>query len=375
MGIKPVSIAKANRLCALEDLTDPAFGTHAINLALARIVDGFALSEQYPDPIVYRHSRILNVRDNFDRLLFSQDLAVRTSLHTYYLTAETVLRSQTSSMIPLAFEGFNGQLSDDAVMCCPGICFRNSRSGALYSGEPHQVDIWRFTQHKYLDATSLDETVCDVIGFLFQDPNKEFECIELDKDTSLSHPYLSKVYKMRLRFKGQMVSIGEAGVVNGSFLESLGLDRDSYSAIAIGVMLDRAVMMIKGLDHIKLLRDSDARVARQMQNLNVYTPVSKYPSITRDLSVVVKTSTIHKEITQIVNDALGEISELLESVETISETPYDNLPKHVRERLSMSLQDKNVLLRLTFCSLERTLRNDEVDTCMGNVAIALHVQI
>ncbi len=374
MSIKPISPAKANRLRALPDLTDPTFGTHAVNLALARIIEGFSLSARYPQPLVYRHSCVLDVRDNFDKLLFSQDLAVRTSLHTYYLSDETVLRSQTSSMIPLALKSLRERLADDAIVCCPGICFRNSRGGALYSGEPHQVDIWRFSRKETLDTTSLDESVRDVIGFLFQDPETEFECIKLDKDTSLSHPYLSNVYKMRLRFMGEMVSIGEAGVVNSTFLKSLGLE-SSYSAIAIGIMLDRAVMMIKGLNHIKLIRDSDARIAQQMQNLDVYTPVSKYPSVTRDLSVVVDATTTHEEITQIVIESLGESSTMLEGVKTISETSYDALPAHVRERLSMSPHEKNILLRLTFRSLERTLRNDEVDTYIGNVAHALHVQI
>ncbi len=375
MGIKPISPAKADRLRALPDLTNPAFGTHAVNLALSRIVDGFTQSESYPDPIVFRHPRVMNVEDNFDRLLFSQDLTVRTSLHTYYLSEKTVLRSQTSSMIPLAIQSMRDSFSDDTIVCCPGICFRNSRGGALYSGEPHQVDTWRFTQDNPLDATSLNQVVSDIIGFLFQDPDKEFECIELDKDTSLSHPYLSSVFKMRLRFKGQMVSIGEAGIVNQAFLESVGLGGGDYSAIAVGIMLDRAVMMIKELDHIKLLRESDLRIARQMQNLDVYTPVSKYPSVARDLSVVVDASTTHEDITQLVHNELGEHAELLEDVEAVSETPYDQLPAHVQERLSMSPHEKNILLRLIFRSHERTLRKDEVDTCMGKVALALNVQI
>jgi phenylalanyl-tRNA synthetase alpha chain len=375
MGIKPISPEKADRLRALPDLTDPAFGTHAVNLALSRIVDGFTQSESYPDPIIFRHPRVMNVEDNFDRLLFPQDLTVRTSLHTYYLSEKTVLRSQTSSMIPLAIQSMQDSFSEDTIVCCPGICFRNSRGGVFYSGEPHQVDIWRFTRGNPLNTASLNQAVSDTIDFLFQDPDKEFQCIELDKDISLSHPYLSSVFKMHLRFLGNMVSIGEAGIVNQTFLESVGLGGGVYSAIAIGIMLDRAVMMIKKLNHIKLLRESEVRTAQQMQNLDVYKPVSKYPSIARDLSVVVDASTTPEDLTQLVHKELGEHSLLLEDVEAVSETPYDKLHAHVQERLSMSPHEKNILLRLIFRSHERTLRKDEVDTCMGKVAHALNVQI
>ena len=53
----------------------------------------------------------------------------------------------------------------------------------------------------------------------------------------------------------------------------------------MGIGLDRIVMMLKGIDDIRLLRASDPRIALQMTDLEHYEVVSKFPPIRHDISI------------------------------------------------------------------------------------------
>lgn len=373
MRIETISSTQADRLCALPDLTDLE-SVHAVNLTLSRVIDGFTRNNSYPDPTVFRTTRIMRVYDNFDRLLFPLDAAARSPAHTLYLSDDIVLRSHTSSMVPLAVDTLPFNPGGDMLLCCPGICFRKNRNGKLHSSEPHQVDIWRFSCSNLQPTTAgLYQFVSDILGSIFADIDVPFIFTEIAHDTSVSHPYLSQIFKIRLSFLGRMVSIGEAGIVNDSFLRSVGLDHTDYSAIAVGVMLDRAVMMIKNVCDIRLLRSKDPKVAEQMRDLKPFTPVSKFPAATRDLSIVTDLVESHEHIYATVCAILSDDAPLLEHLEVISETLYAKLPQHVAKRLGMSPHEKSMLIRLVFRSHEHTLRGDEIDSLMKRLRQALGV--
>ena len=54
--------------------------------------------------------------------------------------------------------------------------------------------------------------------------------------------------------------------------------------LAMGLGLDRALMLRKGIGDIRLLRSADPRVADQLLDLEPYRPVSSMPPARRDLS-------------------------------------------------------------------------------------------
>jgi phenylalanyl-tRNA synthetase beta subunit len=51
--------------------------------------------------------------------------------------------------------------------------------------------------------------------------------------------------------------------------------------------LDRALMLRKGIDDIRLLRSTEPRIAAQLFDLSPWRPVSCQPPVRRDLSIVV----------------------------------------------------------------------------------------
>jgi phenylalanyl-tRNA synthetase alpha chain len=167
------------------------------------------------------------------------------------------------------------------------------------------------------------------------------------------------------------VEIGECGLALPALLEESGLET-SVSGLAMGLGLDRLVMLRKGIDDIRLLRSSDPRVTAQLLDLSRYRPVSKQPAVRRDLSIVVTEQDTPEELGDRVRDALGASASAVESVMVLSETNERDLPPHVARRLAIEPGQKNVLLRLVLRDLERTLTDEEANALRDRIYAALH---
>ena len=122
----------------------------------------------------------------------------------------------------------------------------------------------------------------------------------------------------------------------------------------MGLGLDRLLMLRKGMENIRLLRSDDSRIVDQMLSLSPYRPVSDQPAIRRDLSIAVPEDRTAEELGDRVREALGQRSELVESVEVLSETAYGDLPPAAIERLGISSGQKNTLLRVVLRDLRHT---------------------
>lgn len=145
-----------------------------------------------------------------------------------------------------------------------------------------------------------------------------------------------------------------------------------YSGLAMGMGLDRLLMLAKGMDDIRILRSADPRIAAQMLDLRPYRPVSSQPPVRRDLSIAVTADRTPEEQGDRVRQALGERVKSLESVEVLSETPYEQLPPAARERIGMAPGQKNVLVRIVILDLVRTLTSAEANALRDAVYAALH---
>ena len=206
------------------------------------------------------------------------------------------------------------------------------------------------------ELLQLIKTVADCIV-----PSGLYKAADIGKDISMSHPYLKKVLKVRTEFKGEMVSVLEARIVSQDFLARMNIDHGKYFAVSVGIILDRAVMLIKGLDDVRLLRSEDERVSRQMLTLEKYKPISKYPATIRDISVIMSCSRSREDVISEISSTLSRESALLDEVIVLSETPFETLPEAARLRLGIVSGQKNMLIRMIFCSHERTLKRDEGD--------------
>lgn len=171
---------------------------------------------------------------------------------------------------------------------------------------------------------------------------------------------------------GQWLELAECGLAAPHLFSHAGLDPERWSALALGMGLDRALMLRKAIPDIRLLRSTDVRVARQMLDLSPWMPVSQMPAIRRDLSIVVPAGTDAEMLGDRVRTALGAQSEDPEKVELLTLTPSKDLPKSARERLRIRDGQANALIRLVLRPLARTLTHHEANKIRDDVYLALH---
>lgn len=186
------------------------------------------------------------------------------------------------------------------------------------------------------------------------------------------YPYTTDGLEIDVKSGNRWVEIGECGLVLRTLLEENSLDPAHVSGLAMGLGLDRALMLRNGMEDIRLLRSSDPRVAGQLLDLPPYRPVSSQPAIRRDPSVAVDGDETAEELGVRVRAALGERAARVESVEVLSETLYGDLPAAAAARLGISPGPKNVLLRVVLRDLERALTREEANELRDEIYAAIH---
>src|SRR5262249_5802105 len=144
------------------------------------------------------------------------------------------------------------------------------------------------------------------------------------------------------------------------------------AGLAMGLGLDRLLMLRKEIEDIRLLRADDPRIARQMRDLAPYVPVSRQPPIRRDLSVAVDSALTAEDLGDRIREALPASLHQLESVEVLSAATYEELPPTVRARLGMCEGQKNVVVRLVLRDPARTLTGAEANAVCDLVYRAIH---
>ncbi len=361
MSIEILSAAALKRSLCLRDLTDPTDGPHALQRLLDAVL--VALSAAWGvAPSVHRQSPIVSVADNYDRLRYPADGPARESRYTRYVCDVALLRTQTSAMIPRALRDLP-RAPTDHLLACPGLVYRRDRIDRLHTGEPHQVDLWRVRSGQPLGRDDLREMIALVVEAAL--PGRDWRV------EPAVHPYTVDGLQIDVRDADEWVEIGECGLAHPELLREAGLAADS-SGLAMGVGLDRLLMLRKGIPDIRLLRSPDARIAEQMLDLEAYRPVSVMPPVRRDLSIAVHAGDVAEDLGDAVRSALGDEAEVVECVEVLSETSYDALPPAAITRMGMNPSQKNVLVRVVLRALDRTLTHAECNLLRDRIYAALH---
>jgi phenylalanyl-tRNA synthetase alpha chain len=321
---------------AVRDLTDPAQGPHAIQTIVQAVLD--AATARWPDAelVVHRGERIVDVADNYDRLGYSPEAAARDSRYTRYVDEKRMLRSQTSALIPGALRELT---AGEALIACPGIVYRRDSIDRLHTGTPHQLDLWRVTRGP---AELIELVAVAMTAALPGTPWRVHPA---------THPYTTDGLEIEAWSGEAWVEVGECGMAA----------RHLCDGLALGLGLDRLLMLRKGIDDIRLLRSDDPRVSGQMTDLTPYRPVSAQPAARRDLSVALPAGVTAEDLGDRVRELLGADAHLVEEVTIESATPPEELPAASRERLGIVDGEVNVLLRVVLRDLHRALPRQRVN--------------
>jgi phenylalanyl-tRNA synthetase alpha chain len=231
------------------------------------------------------------------------------------------------------------------------------------SGEPHQLDLWRI-QRGRLTSDDLNDMVQTVIEAALPG-----HCYRL---VSSSHPYTIDGQQIDVKVDEDWVEIGECGVAAPKILAQSGLEPTQTTGLAMGLGLDRILMIRKSINDIRLLRSEDLRVAEQMLDLSPYVSVSNQPPIRRDLSIAVDQTLSAEELGDRIREAMHNQLDQLESADILNQVPYEELSAVAHQRMGMHPGQKNVLLRLVIRDPVRTLTNTEANEIRDLVYRAIH---
>jgi phenylalanyl-tRNA synthetase alpha chain len=342
---------------AVRDLTDPAQGTHAIQLLVDHAVT--ALATRWGCEVRrYRGDRVVPVEDNYDNLRYDPADVTREARYTRYVDRRHMLRSHSTAMVPPALRALAASPADDALLACPGVVYRRDAIDRLHTGTPHQLDLWRVARRPLSH-----EHLAEMVDALLPGARWRWE--------PRVHPYTVDGRQVDVWHGGEWVEVAECGLAHPEVLAGAGLAAP-WNGLALGMGLDRMLMLRKGIPDIRLLRSDDPRVLAQMSTLDEYRPASAMPPVRRDLSVAVAADDLAEDLGDRVRDALGPDADAVESVEILQETPCGALPPRARERLGARPEQKNLLVRVVLRHLSRTLTDEEANVLRDRVYAAIH---
>lgn len=352
--------AQLQRDLGIRDLSEPAEGPHAIQILLDRAVQ--ALCHAWGCEVRWcRGPRIVPVADNYDRLGYPAEVITRDTRYTRYVDAGNMLRSHSTAMIPPALRRLAGQPGNDVLLACPGIVYRRDAIDWQHTGTPQQLDLWRITE-RTMSSADMDQMIAILLGALV--PGLPY------RQQPRTHPYTLDGRQVDVYFGGRWVEVWECGLVHPRVLAAAGLH--DHSGLALGMGLDRLLMLVKHIPDIRLLRSGDPRIACQMLDLAGYQPVSSMPPITRDLSVAVPSDEDEETLGDRIRDALGADASCVEDVRVLSATAYAQLPASAISRLGAKPGQQNLLVRVVLRDLEKTLTNQAANALRDRIYGALH---
>ena len=345
---------------AVRDLTDPGHGRHAIQLLTDDAVA--ALAAAWRCQVRWRRGpRVVTVGDNYDRLRIPPEAVSRDARYTRYLDGRHMLRSHATAMIPAALRALAADPAADALLVCPGVVYRRDAIDRLHAATPHQLDLWRVTRRP-LGHADLDDMTRLLAETLVPGRPWRWE--------PRTHPYTLDGRQVDVGWEGEWVEVWECGLAHPEVLARAGLQ--GWGGLALGMGLDRLLMLRKGIPDIRLLRSTDPRIAGQMTDLAPYRPVSAMPPVRRDLSVAVQADDTAEDLGDRVRDALGPDADAVEEVAVLASTPHDRLPPQAVARLGIRPGQKNVLVRVVLRHLERTLTDQDANQMRDRIYAALH---
>ncbi|PRY40675.1 hypothetical protein [Umezawaea tangerina] len=228
------------------DLTDPAQGPHAIQLILD---DVLAAVRDTADTRVVREDPVTTVADNYTNLGCPAE-GSPTGL---------LLRTHTSAMVPPALRALAAEGGPwDVLLACPGAIYRDDPVDRLHIRAPHQLDLWW-----------LGRTVHDVGDLVVRAVRGALPgvTVRLIPD---SYPYVEEAAHVDVLVDGRWVEVGGCGRVARHVLDRAGVPVE-VGGVALGLGLDRLLMVRKGVPDVRLLAAVGA--AAQMVDLAPYRAV------------------------------------------------------------------------------------------------------
>ncbi len=290
----------------------------------------------------------------FDLFDFPKDHPARSRSDTYYLANNYILRTHTTVMwyYYLRDESVKNRMAEGKPVggFSFGKVYRKDEIDRQHMNVFHQIDAWYLVpkNQKILDKKDLEKVLSEIARAIFGE-NLTY------KFKPDYFPYTDPSIEMEAEINGRQVELLGSGIVRGSVLEKFGVDSSKWNGWAFGFGLERLAIVGMDLPDIRLFWSQDERVKKQLHLGNKFKEVSKYPSITRDISFVVNKDFIPNDYFDLIRDLGGD---LVEQVELIDK--YEDSAKFGSDKISY-------IYRIVYRSMESTLKREEVDLIQDKI--------
>lgn len=357
--MKYLNTLEIEKLLNQEDLTQKQ--DHAVSLIIEIIKT--SLEEHYGIPVeIERGNKIVSLEENYYILGYDRNEVTLSERYTKYVSDTHILRTQMTSAIPMLLSKHN----EDKIYMCPGIVYRRDVKDKTHVGEPHQMDIWMVTKERKTRDDLLN-LVNIIINIIEKHINKKIEW----RYNETVHHYTEGGIEVEIKHQGQWLEILECGLISQQLLKKYNLSGNS--GLALGMGLERLVMLIKCIDDIRILKDERPEIQKQMSDLKKYKVISRQPSTKRDLSIAIDKNINEEELTELIlRDIDLKTQNKIESIKILSETYYENLPDIAKKRLGINDNQKNILLRITLRDLTQSIENEVANNIYEKIYKNLH---
>ena len=193
---------------------------------------------------------------NFDALNYPPNHPAMDDQDTFYVTDDTLLRTQGTAIQGRVFEQFKPPFRFFTV----GRTFRNEAVDRTHGHTFNQVDA--FMVDEGISMADLKGTLRAFASEMFGDGAKVrfrpdfFPFVEPGVDYAISTPKL---------FDGKWVELGGAGMIHANILENYGIDTEKFTGFAFGLGVERIPMMRYGVDDLRYFFENDLRFLEQFR--------------------------------------------------------------------------------------------------------------
>lgn len=366
---------------------------------------------------------VVSVQQNFDSLGFPADHVGRSRTDTYYINAETVLRTHTS-----AHQADTFRANESAGYLISADVYRRDAIDRSHYPVFHQMEgAYTWDKNAVQEGKTLEETIWEDVAKIPQhsiavsDPNptyhternplqsghsaEEVEAMAAHLKRSLEDvvvaifnaardaasstgeknaaseaseplkvrwveayfPFTSPSWELEVFWQGDWLEVLGCGIVQQSILNNSGVSNRLGWAFGLG--LERIAMLLYSIPDIRLFWSTDSRFLSQFSAsapIQRFVPFSKYPACIKDVSfwVPVKSERGMSAAGGLSKNASTPTEFHENDVMEIARDVCGDLVEDVRlvdEFVHPKTGRKSMCYRTNYRSLERTLTNDETN--------------
>lgn len=199
------------------------------------------------------------VKYNFDLLNVPKDHPSRDMQDTFYVNADTVMRTQTSAVQARFMEGHQPPIR----IVVPGKVFRNEATDATHEAQFYQFE--GLLIDKDISLAHLKGVLTHFIKKLFGETAEVrfrpsfFPFTEPSVEVDMRLTSADAPEKLR----GKWIEVLGGGMVHPNLLTFANIDPSVYQGFAFGVGIDRIVMLRHGVDDVRHFYSGDLRLVNQ----------------------------------------------------------------------------------------------------------------